>query len=129
MVLRITDAHSIKPGMIFMSEGEPYIAKSNDISKTGKHGASKCRILAEGVFSNKKKIFTTPGSERFDVPNVEKRRYQVLNVGETTVSAMDMETYETIDIPFMEELKAEIAPEKQVECWDVEGKKVIMRVI
>ena len=129
MVLRITDAHSIKPGTTFLSEGEPYVAKSNDISKTGKHGASKCRILSVGVFNGKKKIFTVPGGERFDVPNIEKKRYQILNVNETTVSAMDMETYETLDLPFLEELKDQLAPEKQVECWDIEGKKVVMRVL
>ncbi|MEK6800712.1 MAG: translation initiation factor IF-5A [Nanoarchaeota archaeon] len=128
MVLRIIDATSAKPGTIILSDGEPYSVRSNDISKTGKHGASKCRIEATGVFSGKKKIITVPGGERFDVPNVEKRRAQVLSVSETAASIMDLENYETIDVPFMTELKDQIEVEKQVEYWDIEGKKVIMRV-
>lgn len=129
MVLRIINATEAKPGVIILADNEPYQVISNDISKSGKHGASKCRILTKGVFNGKKKIITCPGSERFDVPNVEKRRMQVLSVNGDMVNVMDMETYETVDLPFDEELKEAIAPEKQVECWDVEGKKVIMRVL
>ncbi len=129
MVLRIINATEAKPGVIILADGEAWQVISNDISKSGKHGASKCRIMTSGVFNGKKKIITCPGSERFDVPNVEKKRFQVLSVGETTVSAMDLETYETVDLAFAEELKEQLAPEKQVECWDVEGKKVVMRVL
>jgi translation initiation factor 5A len=129
MVLRITDAHSSKPGTMIMIDGEACVVRSNDISKTGKHGSSKCRIQAISVFTNKKKIIAVPGSERFDVPNVEKRRAQVLNVGETTASVMDLESFETVDITFMEELKEQMGSEKQVEIWDIEGKKMIMRVL
>jgi translation elongation factor P/translation initiation factor 5A len=59
---------------------------------------------------------------------VEKKRAQILSVGDTTASVMDLESYETMDMPFMEEIKAELAPEKQVEYWNIEEKKVIMRV-
>ena len=127
MVLRISDAHSIKPGIIFLIEGEPYKALSNDISKTGKHGASKCRIAAIGVFSDKKKILAVPGGEKFDVPNVDKRKVQVLSVSENTASVMELETYETIDVPLYEELKGQLNAEDQAEIWEIEGKKVIMR--
>lgn len=129
MVLRIVNAHGLKPGNIFLFENEPYTVKSNDISKTGKHGASKCRIMTYGVFSGKKKIIAVPGDERFDVPNVEKKRVQVLSVGESTASVMDLESYETIDVPYDEELKGQLQAEQQAEIWDIEGKKVIMRIV
>jgi translation initiation factor 5A len=129
MVLRLIDAHGAKPGVTIMVDGEPYTVRSNDVSKTGKHGASKCRIEAVGVFNDKKKIIAVPGSERFDVPNIDKRKAQVLTVGESTASVMDLETYETIDISFHDDVKATIAAEKQVEYWDVEGKRMIMRVL
>ncbi len=129
MVLRITGATQLRPGNIVLYENEPFSVKSNDISKSGKHGASKCRIEMIGVFSGKKKILALSGSERFDVPNVEKRKYQVLSVSDSGVSAMDLESYETVDLPMNKELKEEIQPEKTVEVWDIEGKKVIMRVL
>ena len=103
--------------------------RSNDISKTGKHGASKCRIEAISVFTGKKKIVAVPGDTRFDVPNIDKRRAQVLTVGEGTATVMDLESFETLEMPFAEEIKEQIAPEKQVEYWDIEGKKAIMRIL
>ncbi len=129
MVLRLTDAYSSKPGATIMIEGEAYTVKSNDISKSGKHGASKCRIEAIAIISGKKKILACPGSERFDVPMIEKKRAQVLSVSDNNASVMDLESFETMDMPYQPELKEQITAEKQVEYWIIEGKKVIMRVL
>jgi translation initiation factor 5A len=129
MVLRITEASQLRPGSIVLFEGEPYTIKSNDISKTGKHGHAKCRMQANGVFNDKRKVITVPGHERFEIPNVEKKRYQVLDISGSEVSAMDLESYETVDLPVNEDLRDQIQPEKQVEVWDIEGKKAIMRVL
>ena len=129
MVLKLINAHDVKPGTTFMHEGETYTARSNDISKSGKHGASKCRIEAISIFTGKKKIIAVPGHERFDVPNVDKRKAQVLSVNGDKASIMDLESFETLEMPFMEEIKPNLAPEKQVEYWNIEGKKAIMRVM
>jgi len=129
MVLRLIDAHSSKPGTTILVDGQACVVRSNDISKTGKHGASKCRIEAIEVLTGKKKIVAVPGDTRFEVPMIDKRKAQVLSVSDITASIMDLESYETIDVPFLEEIKTELAPEKQVEYWDIEGKKTIMRVL
>lgn len=128
MPLKIIDATQTRQGVVILINGEPCTVKSNDISKTGKHGAAKCRIEAIEIFTGKKKILAVPGHEKFDVPLVEKKKAQILNVNESTASVMDLESYETLDLPFMEGLKDELASEKQVEYWDIEGKKCIMRV-
>jgi len=129
MVLKIINATEARTGTIIMVEDEPYTVRSNDISKTGKHGHAKCRMEAIGVFSGKKKVITVPGHERFDVPHVDKNRAQVLSVGDGTASVMNLETYETLDLPTHEGVRELIQAEKQVEIWDIEGKKVIMRVL
>ena len=129
MVLKLIDATGAKPGVTILVDGEAYAVRSNDISKTGKHGASKCRIEAIGIFSGKKKIIAVPGSERFEVPMIEKRRCQILSVTGDKASVMDLESYETFDLIYLEEIKDQLAPEKQAEYWDVEGKKVIMRIL
>lgn len=129
MVLKVIDATQAKPGATILIEGEAYTVRSNDISKTGKHGASKCRIEAIGIFNKKKKVLAVNGGERFDVPLVEKHRGQILSVSQNTVSVMDLETYETLDIAFMEELEGKLEPEQQIEYWDVEGKKMVMRIL
>src|SRR3989344_6126770 len=117
MSLKIVDATQAKPGTTIMIDGDPCTVRSNDISKSGKHGASKCRIEAIEIFTDKKKVIAVPGHERFEVPLIVKRKAQVINVNEGSASAMDLESFETLELPFPEELKAEIEPEKQVEYW------------
>lgn len=128
MVLKLIEATQARTGTTILIDGEAYSVKSNDISKTGKHGASKCRIEAKGIFSGKKKIIAVNGGEKFEVPLITKHKAQVLNVNENKASVMDLENYETLDLEYDEDIKDEIAPEKQVEYWNIEGVKKIMRV-
>ena len=44
-------------------------------------------------------------------------------------SIMDLESFETFDLTFQEDLKNQLAEEKQIEYWDIEGKRSIMRVL
>ena len=126
MVLKIISATEAKPGTNIIIDGDPYLVKKVDISKTGKHGSSKCRIEAMGMMNGQKKIMVVPGHERFEVPMIDKRRGQVLSIGEKA-SVMDLESFETFDIEIPEELKAEIDTNSSVEYWDIEGKKIIKR--
>ena len=126
MVLKIISATEAKPGSTIIIDGESYAVKKNDISKTGKHGAAKCRIEAIGIISDQKKIIAVPGHERFEVPMIDKRKGQVLSVGDRA-SVMDLESFETLEMDVPEELKAEIESGSTVEYWDIEGRKVIKR--
>lgn len=130
MVLKLIDATEARSGVTILVDGQACNVISNDISKTGKHGASKCRIEAREILTGKKRIVAVPGGSRFEVPLIEKKKAQVLSVNEEqkTASIMDLENYETIEIPFIEELQGKMAPDQQVEYWDIEGKKAIMRV-
>lgn len=128
MVLKIIDATEIKTGTNVIVDGTPCTVKSIDISKTGKHGHAKCRIEAIGIINGQKKVFVVPGHERLEVPNVEKRKAQILSKSDGKVNLMDLENFETIDI---------LCPEKEVfdqleengncEYWDVEGIKIVKR--
>ena len=129
MVLKMINATAAKVGITILWEGVPCSVKSNDISKTGKHGHAKCRMEVVGIFDKKKRVGVVPGSEKLEVPLVEKKKAQILNVLENSASVMDLESFETLDLPFQTELKEQLAPEKQVEYWNVEGKKSIMRVL
>lgn len=129
MVAKIINATEAKPGVNIMIEGEAFTVKSMDVSKTGKHGAHKCRIEAVGMINPKhKKVFVTPGDDRFEVPMVEKRRGQVLSIGDK-VSIMDVENFETLDLDCSEEIKPELEVNSNVEYWDIEGVKIIKRKV
>ena len=124
----LINAHAIKVGNAFIFEGAPVIAKSIDISKTGKHGASKCRIEADGILDGRKRVVTVPGHERFEIPEIDKRRGQVMAVTGSSASVMDLDSFETFDIPYGEDVKDKMAEGSQIEYWIVGGIKVIKRV-
>jgi len=126
MVFKLINATDAKPGITIMIEGNACTVKSQDISKTGKHGASKARIEAIGVIDGKKRVIVYPGHERFEVPLIKKMKGQVLSIGEK-VSLMDLENFETYDVIAAEDIKSELKESDNVEYWDVEGIKVIKR--
>ena len=128
MVLKIIGATEAKPGTNRIIDGEPYTVKKVDTSKTGKHGASKCRIEAVAIIGGTKKIIAVPGHERFEVPLIDKRKGQVLSLG-GKVSIMDLESFETMEIDCDEEIRNELQENSNVEYWDIEGEKIIKRKV
>ncbi|MEK6894148.1 MAG: translation initiation factor IF-5A [Nanoarchaeota archaeon] len=128
MVLKLINAITAKAGTTVLWDGVACVVRSNDQSKTGKHGSMKCRMEVVGIFDHKKRIGVLPGSESMEVPSVEKKKAQVLSVEGDMVSVMDLENFETLSLPYDDELKDQLAAEQQVEYWDVEGKRVVMRI-
>jgi len=128
MVLKIINATEVKVGTNIIVDGTPCTVRSIDISKTGKHGHAKCRIEAVGIIGGQKKVFVIPGHDRLEVPMIDKRKGQVLSLGDK-VSVMDLESFETLDVPCSDEIRAELEENSNVEYWDVEGEKIIKRKI
>ncbi|MFZ1970883.1 MAG: translation initiation factor IF-5A [Candidatus Nanoarchaeia archaeon] len=128
MVSKIINATEAKVGTNIILDGDPYTVKSMDVSKTGKHGAHKCRIEAVGILSEKKKVFVVPGTDRFEVPMIDKRKGQVLSIG-NKVSVMDLDNFETIEIECPDEIKSQLEVNSNVEYWDIEGEKIIKRKV
>jgi len=128
MVLKIINATEVKVGTNILVDGEPCNVKKIDISRTGKHGHSKCRIEAVGLVSGNKKVFVVPGHDRLEIPMVDKRKGQVLSIGDKA-SVMDLENFETIEMDVPAEFKGQLKENDNVEYWDVEGTKIIKRKI
>lgn len=128
MAFKLVNAHELKEGNFIIVDSAPCVVKGVEISKTGKHGASKCRIEAIGLLDDKKRVLVKPGDERLEVPMVEKRRAQVLTLGEKA-NIMDIESYETMDVSISSEVKEMIKEGSQVEYWDIDGAKIIKRVL
>jgi translation elongation factor IF5A len=126
MVLKFINATDAKVGTNILLDGEAYIVKKIDISKTGKHGSHKCRFEASGIISENKKVFVAPGHERFEVPMIVKSKAQVLSIGDR-VSIMDSENFETFEIDCPENIKKELEVNSNVEYWIIEDRKIIKR--
>ena len=127
MVAKIINATEARVGTNILIEGKPCTVKKIDISKTGKHGHSKARIEAVGMIDGNKKVFVVPGHERLEVPLVDKRKGQILSIGDK-ISLMDLENFETLDIECPDsEVKEQLEEGGNAEYWDIEGEKIIKR--
>jgi len=129
MVYKLINATEAKPGIIILIEGVSCIVKSNNLSKTGKHGHVKCRIEASGLIDNKKKVFVKGGHERLESPRIDKNKGQILSIQEGKISLMNLKNFETIEINLPKELKETINEGDQLEYWTIEEKNIIRKKI
>lgn len=127
---RPVDLGSLKDGSYILIDGEPCRIVEYDKSKPGKHGAAKARVVGIGVFDSVKRSLVLPVSSNVEVPLIEKRSGQVVSSSPTNVQLMDLETFETFDVPVPtdEEIKSKINSGAEVEYWRVLGRTKIMRV-
>ena len=85
---------SLKVGQYVMIDGVPCAIVDISVSKPGKHGGAKARVVGIGIFEKVKKEFVAPTSSKVEVPIIDRRRGQVLALMGDMVQIMDLETYE-----------------------------------
>jgi translation initiation factor 5A len=108
---------------------EPCKIASISTSKPGKHGESKARIEAIGVFDGQKRSIVHPVKHKVHVPMIDKRTAQVLAlISNSTVQLMDLETYETFEMSIPDEFKDQLEPGKEIQYLEALGRKKITRV-
>lgn len=120
---------SLKVGHNIVIDGEPCRIVELEKSKPGKHGSAKVRLVAIGIFDKVKRTMVGPADSKVEVPIIEKRSGQVVSTGDT-VSVMDNETYEIVEVPFPDEekLAASLEPGASVEYWKIMGRYMIVNV-
>lgn len=127
MATKVVEIKSLKQGKYLVLDGEASKIISISTSSPGKHGAAKARIEAVGLFDNQKRSLVKPVNAKVDVPIIDKRVGQVIALMGEEVQLMDLETYETIDLPIPDDLKDEIVEGKEVEYIEAMGNMKIMR--
>lgn len=127
MSTKVVELKTVKVGKYIVLDGEASKVTSLTTSSPGKHGAAKARIEAVGIFDNQKRSLVKPVNAKIDVPIIDKRVGQVIALMGDEVQLMDLETYETIDLPIPEDLKDEIVEGKEVEYIEAMGNMKIMR--
>ncbi len=129
MVAKVIEATEMRTSTFLLLNGVTHQVKKFDISKTGKHGHAKVRFEAVNIITGKKKVMVVPGHDRFEVPMITKHSAQVLSIQGDSVSLMDSESFENLDLVIPEDLKETIVNGSNVEYWDVEGDKILKKVL
>jgi len=119
---------NLKPGRFCVIEGEPCKVLSITTSAPGKHGGTKARLEAIGLFDNKKRSIVKPADTEIEVPIIEKKTGQVVAIIGDNAQIMDLETYETFEAKIPEELKDKITQGGEVSYWIIMSRKMVMGV-
>ncbi|MFX0097385.1 MAG: translation initiation factor IF-5A [Candidatus Hodarchaeota archaeon] len=130
MEKRMVNAGSLKVGKFIIIGEEPCKIVSFEKSKAGKHGHAKVRMVAIGFFDNSKRSVVYPADASVETPIIDKRTGQVISKTDRSVMIMDMENYQTIEVPLSdveEGASAKLEIGGQVEYWNILGKRRITR--
>ena len=128
MSKKVVEVKTLKIGKYVVLDGEASKITSLSTSSPGKHGAAKARLEAVGIFDNQKRSIVKPVDTKIDIPIIDKRVGQVLSIMGTNVQLMDMENYETHELPMPDELKDQIVEGAEVDYITALGNMKIMRV-
>ena len=125
--VRVADVGEIKKGSYIVIEGNACRVNDVQVSRPGKHGHAKYRIVAIGLISEKKYDIVMPHAS-VEVPIIEKKSAQVLSIHDDMANVMDMETYETFDLKIPEELKGQVTEGCNVLYWEILNDKVMKQI-
>jgi translation initiation factor 5A len=103
MSVTVQEVRELRPNRYMVIDGEPCKIVSISTSKPGKHGEAKARIEAFGIFDGQKRSVVHPVKHKVQVPMIDKRSAQVIALMGAEVQLMDMETYETFNLPIPDE--------------------------
>jgi len=124
----LAEVRTLKVNRYMIIDDEPCKIVSISTSKPGKHGEAKARVEAIGVFDGQKRSIVKPVTHKVGVPIIDKRTAQVVALMGENVQLMDMETYETFEIPIPDEYKGQLNPGNEISYLIALGRKKITRV-
>ena len=124
---QLAEVRTLKVNRYMIIDDEPCKILSISTSKPGKHGEAKARIEAVGIFDEQKRSVVHPVKHKVHVPIIDKRNAQILALMGDQVQLMDLETYETFEMPITDEYKGKLEPGKEVLYLVALGRKKITR--
>ena len=128
MSKKVVEVKTLKVGKYVIFDGEASKITSISTSSPGKHGAAKARVEAVGIFDGQKRSIVKPVDSKIDIPIIDKRPGQVLALMGKDVQLMDLENYETFEIPIPDDLKDDLVEGVEVEYIIALGNKKLMRI-
>ena len=124
---QLAEVRTLRVNRYMIIDEEPCKIMSISTSKPGKHGEAKARIEAIGIFDRQKRSVVHPMKHKIHVPIIDKRSAQILALMGDNVQLMDLETYETFEMPIPDEYKGKLEPGKEIMYLEALGRKKITR--
>jgi translation initiation factor 5A len=128
MSTKVVEVKTLKVGKYVILDGAASKIVNIQTSSPGKHGAAKARLDAVGIFDNQKRNLVKPVDAKIEIPIIDKRTAQVLAIMGSDIQLMDMETYETFEVPIPDELRDGLIEGAEVGYIVAMGNKKLMKV-
>jgi translation initiation factor 5A len=126
MATKASTIKALHPGNYVMIDDEPCKVLSITLSKPGKHGSSKARLDASGIFDDKKRSLMKPADAAVQVPIIEKKKAQVISISGDFIQLMDLEDYSVFDASLPADMKGKFEAGTEVGYWKL-GSRVLLR--
>ena len=120
------EVRELKVGRYMLIDDAPCKIMEINMSKPGKHGEAKGRIVAIGIFDGQKRSVVYPVKHKVKVPIIEKKNAQVLSVNNKEAQLMDTETYETFILTIDDTQIGKVNAGTEVSYWEAMGVRKIM---
>tara|TARA_B100000745_G_C20055430_1_gene360006 strand:+ start:341 stop:736 length:396 start_codon:yes stop_codon:yes gene_type:complete len=124
----IREIRTLKVGRYIVIDDEPCKLVEYVTSKPGKHGEAKARMVVIGLFDKQKRSLVHPVKHKVHVPLVDRRKAQILaNMG-SEVQMMDLETFETFNIPLRDipdKFHENMKPGNEIVFLSAMGRKLV----
>ena len=124
----IREIRTLKVGRYIVIDDEPCKLVEYVTSKPGKHGEAKARMVAIGLFDSQKRSLVHPVKHKVHVPLVDRRKAQILAHMGSEVQMMDLETFETFNIPLAdipEKFHSTMEPGNEIVFLSAMGRKLV----
>jgi translation initiation factor 5A len=122
----IKEIRELKIGRYVNIDESPCKIISISTSKPGKHGSAKASIEATDIFTGSKKSINAPVSTKVQVPQIDKRKGQILSIQGKEVQIMDLETFENFTMAINDDCESEIVEGGEVLYLVAMGKTKLM---
>ena len=124
----IREIRTLTVGRYIVIDDEPCKLVEYVTSKPGKHGEAKARMVAIGLFDKQKRSLVHPVKHKVHVPLVDRRKAQILaNMG-SEVQMMDLETFDTFNIPLRDipdKFHENMKPGNEIVFLSAMGRKLV----
>ncbi|HLD41510.1 MAG TPA: translation initiation factor IF-5A [archaeon] len=123
---KIGSLKELKEGSYVTIDGEPCRVTKIELSKPGKHGSSKARVEAMGIFDDKKRSIMKPADSDVGMPIIEKRGGQVISVSGNIAQIMDLTDYSAFETTVPDDLREKVQAGAEITFWRF-GQRVLLK--
>lgn len=118
----------LRPNGYVLIDDVPCKVEKVQISSSGKHGASKARLDAIGIFDDRRKSIVKPADETVDVPILERKKGQVVAIIGNKAQIMDLTDFSVLELDIPEDRKDQVKQGEEIEYFEIMGVKTLKQL-